>query len=54
MIFPIYGALRMAWGGPWELYKRVGRGDEEQYRFTQAFAKEPGPPEITDAIRREV
>jgi len=54
MIFPIYGCLRMAYGGPWELYKRVGVRENEAYRFTEAFAAEPLPPTITDAIRREV
>ena len=52
--FPIYGALRLAFGGPWELYKRTGSTNynvlDEAYEFRRAFAEEPTPAEITDAI----
>jgi adenylate kinase len=51
-IFPIYGCLRHAFGGSWELYKRAGVREFETYKFCAAFDSEPGPPEITDAIRR--
>jgi adenylate kinase len=54
MIFPIYGCLRHAHGGPWELYKRVGRAEDEQYRFCAAFAAEPSRGEITEGIARNV
>jgi adenylate kinase len=53
-IFPIYGSLRKAFGGPWELYKRTGSTNynilDEEYVFRRAFAEEPTPSEITDAI----
>lgn len=51
-IWPIYGCLRKPYGGPWEVYKRTGAREQEAYQFAQAFATEPGPPELTDAIRR--
>jgi adenylate kinase len=52
--FPIYGALRHAFGGPWELYKRLGRMETETYRFSVAFAAEPDRSEITEGIARDV
>lgn len=53
--FPIYGCLRHAHGSgaPWELYKRTGRGEDEAYRFAEAFDKEPDPEQITEAIARD-
>ena len=51
-IFPIYGCLRHAFGGPWELYKRTGVREFEAYKFCAAFDAEPVPADITDAIRR--
>jgi adenylate kinase len=52
--FPIYGALRYAYGGPWELYKRLGRMETEVYRFAQAFQAEPSRGEITEGIARDI
>jgi adenylate kinase len=52
--FPIYGALRHAFGGPWELYKRLGRMESETYRFSVAFAAEPDRSAITEGIARDV
>lgn len=49
-IWPIYGVLRYAFGGPWELYKREGMRETEKYVFRRAFESEPGPAEITESI----
>lgn len=53
-IFPIYGALRHVYGQPWELYKRVGRLETEEYRFAGAWPSEPTPAQITDAIAQNI
>lgn len=48
--FPIYGALRMAFGQDWDVYKRTGRRESEAYEFRKSFADRPGPPELTEVI----
>lgn len=51
---PIYGALRMEYGGPWEVYKRVtlsrNRPRDEEYQFKATFDARPNPEKITKAI----
>ena len=36
--FPIFGALRFA-GGKWELYKRFGKMESEEYRLMRTYAE---------------
>ncbi|GMH33032.1 hypothetical protein BSKO_00866 [Bryopsis sp. KO-2023] len=51
--WPIKGALRRAYGGEWELYKRVDLGKrQEEYQLMGLFEKEPGSGEITDCFER--
>lgn len=56
--YPIYGALRMSYGQPWAVYKRVGDGNAkstfEEYRFSEQFDKEPTPDQTTDAVLRQL
>ena len=48
--FPIFGALRFA-GGKWELYKRFGKMESEEYRLMRTYAEgEPNAGEITRVI----
>ncbi|KAL2652527.1 hypothetical protein R1flu_020655 [Riccia fluitans] len=49
-VYPILGALRMAYPNPYELYKRIdlGRGKEE-YVLLDTFEEEPTLSEIGDA-----
>lgn len=51
--FPIYGALRKAYGADWEIYKRKSISKKvEEYVFTPVtFKQEPNPEQITRAIR---
>ena len=55
--YPIYGALRRAYGGPWSVYKRLSDGPQstwEEYKFSRKFETEPNADKITKAIRRNV
>jgi len=55
---PIYGLLRHAFGGEWEVYKRVVKkteqGKQEKYCFADTYNKEPTPAQITDAIAKTI
>ncbi|KAK3266968.1 hypothetical protein CYMTET_24446 [Cymbomonas tetramitiformis] len=53
--FPIYGALRKTYGGPWIVYKRLNLSrKEEEYRLSAVYDVEPQPAEITKAIRKKL
>lgn len=50
-LYPIYGALRMTYGEPWTVYKRVQKSrKEEDYFPVGSFDKEPTTSEITSCI----
>ena len=50
--YPIMGAMRHTWGGPWEVLRRVQKGPgEEEYVCIGSWDKEPTPPQITEAFR---
>jgi len=59
--YPIMGALRHAWGGPWEVFKRVDIVEEdssgggvtrrEEYQLGGSFGSHPSPSEITECFR---
>lgn len=52
-MFPIMGALRHSYGGPWEVFRRVQLGPgREEYRLIGSFEREPKPPEITACFQR--
>ena len=49
--FPIYGALRFAYyENEWELYKRTGARELEQYVLLGTYPSEPTPDEMTKKI----
>ena len=49
--FPIYGALRYTYyENAWELYKRVGMREEEDYVLRSTYDSEPDPDEMTKQI----
>ncbi|KAK9791634.1 hypothetical protein WJX73_009343 [Symbiochloris irregularis] len=48
MMYPIMGALRHCYDGPWEVYKRVQLGKkEEEYRLVATFDEEPVGAKLT-------
>lgn len=50
-LYPIYGALRMTYGEPWTVFKRVQKSrKEEEYVPVQTFQREPTISEITNSI----
>ena len=55
--YPIMGALRYSYGGPWEVYKRVdfkNPGDgtpRERYDLIETFENEPDSSKITAAFK---
>lgn len=50
-LYPIYGALRMSYGEPWTVYKRVQKSrKEEDYFPVGSFEKEPSTSDITSCI----
>ncbi|GAB4816981.1 hypothetical protein N2152v2_004027 [Parachlorella kessleri] len=51
-MYPIMGAARYSYGGPWEVHQRVELGlGKEEYRLIGIFDKEPRSPEITQCFR---
>ena len=49
--FPIYGALRYGTGGMWELYKKFGKMEQEEWKLLRTYDDgEPGAAEITKRI----
>ena len=41
--FPIYGALRYGTGGMWELYKKFGKMEQEEWKLLRTYDDgEPG------------
>ena len=49
--FPIYGALRFGTGGMWELYKKYGKMEAEEWKLLRTYDDgEPGAAEITKRI----
>ena len=47
----IYGALRYTYyENAWELYKRVGMREEEDYVLRSTYDSEPDPDEMTKQI----
>jgi hypothetical protein len=56
-MYPIMGALRYSFGGPWEVFRRaefVGEGGArgERYELAGRFESEPGAGEITACFQR--
>eukprot|EP00887_Chlorella_sp_A99_P000933 scaffold5.g933.t1 len=52
-MYPIMGALRYSYGGPWEVFKRVELGLRlEEYRWIAGFPNQPSPKQITEAFQR--
>jgi len=51
--YPIVGALRYVYGGPWEIYKRVDiTRREEQYQLIGSYDEEPDPVVITKCFEK--
>jgi len=53
--YPIYGALRMSYGGPWVVYRREGDPDSgvEEYVLAEKFPSEPDPEQITRVVLQQ-
>lgn len=57
--YPIMGALRHTWGGPWEVFRRMDFVDEdtggrwEEYVLAGSFETEPDAGKITECFRRK-
>lgn len=52
-MYPIMGALRFAFGGPWQVYRRAQRaGEGERYEAIGDFESQPGPAGITEAFKQ--
>lgn len=52
MMFPIMGALRHQYGGPWEVHRRVQLGPgQEEYQLIAEFEAEPNASQITKAFQ---
>lgn len=57
--YPIMGALRHVYGGPWEVYRRVDFKEEndgtprERFDLIQTFESEPDSRQITDAFQKK-
>ncbi|BDA45931.1 probable adenylate kinase 5, chloroplastic [Coccomyxa sp. Obi] len=54
MMYPIRGALRHVYGGPWEVFKRVDLGKRtEEYRFVGSFDREPDGSLLTPLFQEQ-
>ncbi|EIE24349.1 hypothetical protein COCSUDRAFT_65858 [Coccomyxa subellipsoidea C-169] len=54
MMYPIRGALRHVYGGPWEVFKREDMGKRtEEYRFVGSFDSQPDGSLLTPLFQEQ-